>query len=164
MSETSQTATITREPLTLKNGSKKDPKSGKFLPGVIPTTAIQPGDSARGRELARLKKEKLERAIQEKIAGKGVVTRGDTAEDAMADAWGDTYDGARAIAHKRPREAAQTLVMLSQAQGVWPTDGHEGNRAVVAVQVNVSSAAPAQVYRIAAAAGEVVEGELAGDA
>ena len=140
---------------TLKNGTKQG-KDGKFLPGVLPATAF---DSSRGRDAA-VQRHAKEAAVRERLKTKGVISRGDTYDDVMADGWADVYDGARAISHKAPDRAAKTLATIEQAAGTWGGAEREGNRSMVAVQVIVSSAADAQVSRIAAAAGDVLDGEL----
>ena len=153
MNTVGNVADPTREPLTLKNGSKKDPKSGKFLPGAKPDTAFT-------KESARAAAEKRWEAAKQAALAE--------VEDRGPNAWGKAvgavFDGSVRIADKRPENAAKALAWVGAQTGLGAPVEREGNRAVVAVQVNVSSAAPAQVYRIAAAAGEVVEGELAGDA
>ena len=144
---------------TLKNGTKQG-KDGKFLPGVLPTTGIQKGDSTRAREMANKRWADARNAALVEVAllGDGV------GEDAALRVWGRgvgaVMEGAIKLASKAPDRASKALAFAGQALGYAAPGEREGNRSMVAVQVIVSSAADAQVSRIAAAAGDVLEGEL----
>ena len=122
----------------LSNGTLLDTETHRFLPGVIPTTGIQRGDSKRASELAARRHElagkAARQALADKAAAQGLQRSPVAAYGLLA---GEAYDSALANMMDKPREAAEVSKLALRLAGMLPADDRQA-QAVAAVVIQLA--------------------------
>ena len=109
-------------PIVLSNGSLKDPKTGQFLPGIRPTSAIS--STERARELAGLRQQKAaqhaRKALVEAVAAAGYDARGPAQATGLIA--GEFARSALANAMDKPRDAVSAAKFALRVADMLPDE------------------------------------------
>src|SRR3989337_1280895 len=144
------------QPIVLSNGSLKNPRTGQFLPGVRPSTALDPArsqelverrrvlaaerrerDEMRRMLAARASRDALVRVVAEEV-GQHITT----ASAAVGEIAAEFARSALANAMDKPRDATSAAKLALELSDMAPVPAAE-RQAAASVQVTLSAEAVA---------------------
>src|SRR3989304_468633 len=157
------------QPIVLSNGSLKNPRTGQFLPGVRPSTALDParppsrewGDRRRALAGERREREEMRRMLAARasrdalvrVVAEEVGQHITTASAAVGGIAAEFGRRARGNAMDKPRDATSAAKLALELSDMAPVPAAE-RQAAASVQVTLSAEAVAALAHMPANRGE----------